>query len=79
MLTKTAIFIYKVSFLIFPQEGKQTGFARARTNLGKSFVDWDNEPGDGHSRPRLVRDYPLKSPQSSVAPTHKMQVGGMLD
>ncbi|MFS7906647.1 hypothetical protein Hanom_Chr01g00061721 [Helianthus anomalus] len=37
MLTKTTIFIYKVSFLISPQEGKQTGFVRARTNLGTSF------------------------------------------
>ncbi|KAJ0957591.1 hypothetical protein HanPSC8_Chr01g0029431 [Helianthus annuus] len=37
MLKKTAIFIHKVSLLIFPRVGKQSGFARARTNVGESL------------------------------------------
>ncbi|MFS7951563.1 hypothetical protein Hanom_Chr07g00596651 [Helianthus anomalus] len=37
MLMKTAIFVHQVSFLIFPQVGKQTGFARTRMNVGESL------------------------------------------
>ncbi|MFS7897937.1 hypothetical protein Hanom_Chr00s014375g01752701 [Helianthus anomalus] len=37
MMTKTSIFIYKASLLIFPRVGKQTAFARDRTNAGESL------------------------------------------
>ncbi|MFS7981036.1 hypothetical protein Hanom_Chr10g00946211 [Helianthus anomalus] len=37
MLTKTAIFIRKVSLLIFHRVGKQTGFTCARANVGESL------------------------------------------
>ncbi|MFS7963424.1 hypothetical protein Hanom_Chr08g00737871 [Helianthus anomalus] len=38
VLTKTTIFIHKVSLLIFSWVGKQTGFTRARTNVGESLL-----------------------------------------
>ncbi|MFS8008622.1 hypothetical protein Hanom_Chr14g01274941 [Helianthus anomalus] len=37
MLTKTSVFIHKVSILVFPRVGKQSGFARALTNAGESL------------------------------------------
>ncbi|MFS7941443.1 hypothetical protein Hanom_Chr05g00476331 [Helianthus anomalus] len=37
MLTKTSIFIHKVSLLIFPRVGNQIGFARVRMNVGESL------------------------------------------
>ena len=56
--------------------------AHSCTDTGRLLASGGFDKGNGHSRSMLTRDlgpYPFKSPQSSVAATYKLYVGGVLD
>ena len=55
---------------------------RSRMGTSGLLASGGFDKGNGHSRSMLTRDlgpYPFKSPQSSVAATYKLYVGGVLD
>ena len=55
---------------------------RSRMGTSRLLASGGFDKGNGHSRSMLTRDlgpYPFKSPQSSVAATYKVYVGGVLD
>ncbi|KAJ0823153.1 hypothetical protein HanPSC8_Chr16g0740551 [Helianthus annuus] len=55
---------------------------RSRMGTSGLLASGGFDKGNGHSRSMLTRDlgpYPFKSPQSSVAATYKVYVGGVLD
>ena len=55
---------------------------RSRMGTSRLLASGGFDKGNGHSRSMLTRDlgpYPFKSPQSSVAATYKLYVGGVLD